>query len=569
MKTTTLFLAIMCLVFGAFAQDNDWYRPGGFDANGCSKKLFSVSDTKKVHFSRGNLQYNAAQDKWRFALRQYNYSCNENASIAQNYDGWIDLFGWGTSGWSESGATYYQPWSTSMTEDDYTIGGDHAISITGDYANADWGVYNRITNGGNKAGMWRTLTKEEWSYLVGSSAARNQKWGFATIQGIYKGLVILPDEWTTPNGLSFTYGRSNVYGTNKYTMSEWQQMEAAGAVFLPAAGNRANRAMYGLGEEGHYWTSSARDDLVNYSMSSSVCFKSTTFTTASTSTRGNGYSVRLVRDSRESRGLAFDEDGASYKRFSVSDTSTVRFSKGNLQYNAAKNVWRFAAKQYYRVGEGNANISQSYDGWIDLFGWGTSGWNSGASAYQPWSISTDGTDYQPGGSETANLTGDYANADWGHYNRINNGGNKVEQWRVLTVDEWDYLIGNNAQRIGKYGLATINGAAKSYTGMVLLPDDWTLPNGLTFTAGYGNEWTTNTYTMNQWLKMEAAGALFLPAAGWRSGSSVNYVGTGGYYWSSSIGDERYAWGLYVRYEVFTDADDFIRSSGRSVRLVKD
>ena len=326
MKRIALFLAGLFFVLGAWAQEDDGYVPQGFNFVGVSDKTFSVSDTKKVHFSRGNLQYNAAQNKWRFAPRQYQTACNDNSSTAQDYDGWIDLFAWGTSGWSESGATAYQPWSTSMTREDYIVGGDPTISITGDYANADWGVYNRIANGGNKAGMWRTLAREEWSYLLGTSSVRNQKWGLATIQGIYKGMVLLPDEWTAPSGLSLTHAYPNGYATNKYTMSEWQQMEAAGAVFLPAAGYRSYSNVNNFGEEGRYWSSSARNDL-DYPMSLYLSFISHSCTSAGTSNRGSGHAVRLVRDNRESRGVAFDENGASYKRFSeICSTTRCRTS---------------------------------------------------------------------------------------------------------------------------------------------------------------------------------------------------------------------------------------------------
>jgi hypothetical protein len=109
----------------AFAQNiTDFYRPGGFDYNGASIKTFSVSDTTSVQFSRGNLQYNAALDKWRFALRQYDFACGDNANASETYDGWIDLFGWGTSGWN-SGATAYQPWATNTTSAVYYPGGSY------------------------------------------------------------------------------------------------------------------------------------------------------------------------------------------------------------------------------------------------------------------------------------------------------------------------------------------------------------------------------------------------------------------------------------------------------------
>ncbi len=38
-------------------------------------------------------------------------------------------------------------------------------------------------------------------------------------------------------------------------------------------------------------------------------------------------------------------------------------------------------------------VSATYDGWIDLFGWGTIGWSNGANAYQPWATSTSNSDY--------------------------------------------------------------------------------------------------------------------------------------------------------------------------------
>ena len=566
-----IFVAAVWIATGAFAQDDDWYRPGGFDADGGSLKTFSVSDTKAVKFSRGNLQYNAAQDKWRFAPRQYTMQCSNNDNASEDYDGWIDLFGYGTSGW-ESGAENYQPWNNGVETgyhgfiDDYTEDG-----IVGDNAYADWGVYNKISNGGNREMQWRTLTHNEWVYLLGNSAKRNGKYGLATLNGFFKGMVILPDEWTLPNGLTFTSGYANEYATNRYTMNEWHRMEAAGAVFLPAAGERWGETGNAFNYDGCYWSSTPGETFGGWNSATYLYFMLDTVGMWGAA----GYqanSVRLVRDNRPDMG-SFSYDGASKKTFSVSSSKRVSFSRGNLQYNAAENKWRFATQQFAFVGDSNANISSSYNGWIDLFGWGTSGWNSGATAYQPWSTRETDQWYQPGNSGYNNLSGEYANADWGVYNRISNGGNKAGQWRTLTKDEWEYLIGDNAQRSGKYGLATINGASKSYTGLVLLPDDWTLPSGVTFTAGYANSFTTNTYTMVQWKKMEAAGAIFLPAAGLRGDTDVTFVGTYGEYWSSTYYNESQAWEAIffdnLSGIVSVNMDVYYRGEGLSVRLVKD
>jgi len=97
---------------------------------------------------------------------------------------------------------------------------------------------------------------------------------------------------------------------------------------------------------------------------------------------------------------------------------------------------------------GNLNASADYDGWLDLFKWGTSGWNSGAGAYQPWSTVTNANNYNPGGSMKNDLTGDYANADWGVYNAISNGGNQAGMWRTMTSDEWE-LIREMHPRLGE------------------------------------------------------------------------------------------------------------------------
>ena len=59
---------------------------------------FSVSSTKKVMFSKGNLQYQANPGTWRFAENQYDVIGADNGNIASDYTGWIDLFGWGTWG---------------------------------------------------------------------------------------------------------------------------------------------------------------------------------------------------------------------------------------------------------------------------------------------------------------------------------------------------------------------------------------------------------------------------------------------------------------------------------------
>ncbi len=227
--------------------------------------------------------------------------------------------------------------------------------------------------------------------------------------------------------------------------------------------------------------------------------------------------------------------------FSVSPTKKVFFSPGNLQYQASTNTWRFAEHQYDYVGADNSNICATYSGWIDLFGWGTGN--------NPTLFSTNDTDY-----------GTFV--DWGT-NAISNGGNTANQWRTLTSAEWEYLFNNH-----QYGIGNVNGVG----GVILLPDSWTQPSGCSFTAGPASnngDWTHNSYTLAQWANMEAAGAVFLPAAGVRDGTNVFGMGSNGVYWSSTPNSESYANLLDFRSDYLYAMTYGLRHYGFSVRLVRD
>ena len=248
--------------------------------------------------------------------------------------------------------------------------------------------------------------------------------------------------------------------------------------------------------------------------------------------------------------------------FSVSATNKVTFSRGNLQYMASINTWNFAEHQYDMIGADNSNISSINSSWIDLFGFGTSGWNSGVANYQPWSISTTNSNYiaLTAGSD---LAGIYANADWGVFNPILNGANQTGMWRTLTHDEWDYILNQRTNAVNLKGIATVN----NVTGYILFPDNWTMPEGLSFdpTAILYN---TNDYTAAEWATLEAAGAVFLPAAGYRNGTSVNHVGTIGYYWSSSHNDGNSGNTVTIG-EGYSGTSSNNYANGCSVRLVRE
>lgn len=204
---------------------------------------FSVSSSKSVRFSKGNLQYQASTNTWKFAENQFDFLGENNLHASETYTGWIDLFGWGTSGYKDK-----FPWMTSSMNSDY---GDSDNDITS--TEYDWGIYNAISNGGNQQGVWHLLTYAEWQYLLNSRKNASNLRSKATVCGV-KGEILLPDDFVLPEGLTFS--RSS----NTYNSKEWEVMEDAGAVFLLAIEIRYEQNGTNILSNDsswfHYWTSS-------------------------------------------------------------------------------------------------------------------------------------------------------------------------------------------------------------------------------------------------------------------------------------------------------------------------
>lgn len=246
---------------------------------GAINGLFTVNgSTKQVYFSQGNLQAVCASADadgstqetwtWQFASNQYevgtaNSAINGNGSVSTA--GTVDLFCWSTD------ATYY---GISTITDNTGLQG----------AFVDWG--------GNIGSGWRSLTSAEWDYLFSGRTNAASKYGHGSVNGV-NGMIILPDSWTLPDGLSFTSGNSA--WTNSYTTAEWSQMESAGAVFLPAAGIHIGTDVYGVGSTGLYWSSSVYEDNKVYAFR--LSFGDDSFLVSSDyGDKSQGCSVRLVID---------------------------------------------------------------------------------------------------------------------------------------------------------------------------------------------------------------------------------------------------------------------------------
>jgi len=255
----------------------------------------------------------------------------------------------------------------------------------------------------------------------------------------------------------------------------------------------------------------------------------------------------------------------------------VAVRKSNLQYKKDTKTWSFMENQYDIVETLNQNVGTDYasQNIVSLFGWGTSGKtiSNYGSAYQPYATSTTSTAYGPSGNY--NLTDAYVNGDWG----VNMGTG----WRTLTSAEWEYLFNTrsastvNGTANARYAKAKVN----NVYGVILFPDAYTHPSGVTDPVGINATdaagWNGNTYDAMAWSKMETAGCVFLPAAGFRDEAEVEYAGSDGYYWSSSHrvsdppfeSDTEFAYNMYFGSWSMNPTGYDHRYRGYSVRLVRD
>ena len=273
---------------------------------------------------------------------------------------------------------------------------------------------------------------------------------------------------------------------------------------------------------------------------------------------------------------AWADDKADYGvlngEFSVSAVKKVHFSRGNLRayyHLALVWEWSFATNQYDYVGyadgstliNGNGTLS-STNHFVDLFCW-----------------STNATYY---GIHNSKENGTYNGSfkDWGT-NAIINGGNKANIWYTPSQDEWTYLMNTRSTTTTNMPTGTNSGTARytkatvaSEAGLILFPDNYAHPNDASVTvssAAYNdNNSGFGTFTVNaeNWAKMEAAGAVFLPTAGWRSGSNEGGGAEDrGRYWLATAIDNNSAYSIFFGTASGTAANDYYRRFGRSVRLV--
>lgn len=252
--------------------------------------VFSVSSTKKVQFSMGNLQYNINTGEWRFASCQSATVGKDNEKIQTGDVEWMDMFLWGASGYGNTSPTNGYLEATNISNTMY-----------------DWGVYNKISNGGNTVNTWRTLTATEWDYIINKRYNCFALFSRANVEGV-EGWIILPDEWEKPDGIDFVQYveyKSNMLqkmqsSSTIYNEEQWDKLEKSGAVFLPLTGYLNNMTIgYKLYNDVQYWTSTYVSDYTRayaFTLNTKLALGQKSMDCISNVTRRIYLPVRLVKN---------------------------------------------------------------------------------------------------------------------------------------------------------------------------------------------------------------------------------------------------------------------------------
>ena len=447
------------------------------------EKSFSVSETKTVTFSPGNLQYHPANDEWRFAPNQTDYIGGDNENISSTYNGWIDLFGWGTGNNPTNAVIDYYEYQTFV----------------------DWGV-NKI--GDYKPNTWRTLTKDEWEYIISGRANATNLMGVAEVEGV-NGLILLPDNWTCPSGVTFKSGTYDgdrciaCFGYyQKIGASEWEKLEASGVVFLPISGARFESTILNMLDYGAYWAATDIDPGTAYDF-----FFSSSRVTIANNIRYYGQSVRLVRESNNNTDNEDADDDKPVKPDEGEDSSV------NANGHEYVDLGLPSGTLWATMNVG----AESPEDYGDYFAWG----ETEPKDYYFWNTYKLMTD----GMSSLNGVNKYTSPDG--------------QTSAVWYNEYGEFIGDN-----KTVLERADDAANANWG-----GDWVMP-----TKEEQEElreecsWTweqkngVNGYTVIG----PNGNSIFLPAAGCSGYVGLGDAGSHGYYYSSSLNTDgsNYAYGLY-------------------------
>ncbi len=563
---------------------------------------FTVASGVQVYFAKGNLQH--VGSTWQFAANQWEYygSAQSPGNDMFAYNGWSGATQV-SDGWSVlSQAEWNTLINTRAVSNTLHTGARFTLATLGDtykglivfpdhYVHPDGtgftaGTYNAESN------FTATVSIEGWAKMemagcmfipaAGYHSASDDKWKQVG------NAVCVSSTTETPSG---NYYYTPYFASSGYNTSDQSYKDTWSSVRMykgtaPVTGITLNKtatyihvgntetlsatvAPSAAANKGVSWSSNntavATVDAATGEITAVALGEATITATA---LDGSGVTATCA--------VNVIPEGALPGKFTVASGKQVYFSRGNLQavFASAGNTcsWQFAEHQWDYIGGRtsggaepqtgnnfiNGNGSVSTAGTVDLFGW-----------------STNATYYGIHNSKE-NITYSGSFKDWGE-NAITNGGNTANSWRTPTNDEWTYFMNTRpgatvgATANARYTDATINtDVSGGVNGRIMFPDGVTFATDEATTWGTINnansDWTTKC-TAAQWTALETKGCVFMPAAGYRTGTEGGGAGDRGRYWLAAEKGDDSAYSSFFGTASGNPDNDYYRRFGRSVRLV--
>ena len=466
-------------------------------------------------------------------------TCNVGASSPEE-DG--DYFAWGETkpksdyNWS----TYkyckgsYDTMTKYCTHSDYgTVDNKTELEPSDDAATVNWGS------------NWQMPSLEQFNELSNSSYTTTT--------------------WTTMND---KYGRKITSKSN------------GNSIFLPAAGERSNASLYDAGSIGRYWSRSLNTSY-SYTINAYYLYFHSSYIYTNGNNRNCGFSVRPVRVMAN---IAVSNIKLSQTELSVKVGATSQLSATVLPENATNKAVFWSSS--------NTNVATVNEtGKVTALTVGTCTITCSA---------TDGSGVKAECQVTVTKTNNPGTSDVHEY--VDLGLPSGTLWATCNVganspEEYgDYFAWGETEPKYKYDWSTYkycNGTDDTITkysyNSTVKPeleaiDDaarvnwgsgWQMPSIEQCEELYNSSYTTTTWTTingkygRKITSKSNGNSIFLPAAGYRGGSSLGNAGSDGYYWSRSVymGGGTAACYLYFD-SSYVRAGYSYRCLGQSVRPVR-
>ena len=451
-----------------------------------------------------------------------------------------EVYEWSTYKWcngSETTLTKYNTVSSRGTVDNKTT-----LELSDDAARVNWG------------GSWRMPTEAEQEEL-----RANCTW-----------------TWTTQNGV------------NGYKVTSKSN---GNSIFLPAAGYRNDSSLVSAGSYGYYWSSSLYTDTPSQAWG--VVFFSV-YVVRYSSSRCYGQSVRPVYG-----------EYVPAINLPVIITSTITqiaettaVAGGNVTSDGGASVTERGVVYSTTANPTTANTKKVSGSGTGAFTCNLTGLQASTTYYvRAYAINEKGTAYGEQVSfttlEEVSATPEYVDlglsVKWATFNV---GANKPEEYgdyfawgetEPKEVYDWStYKWCNGSETtLTKYCTDGSYGTVDNKTQLELSDDaahvhwggDWRVPTEEEFWELEKEctwEWTSQNGVNGYKLTSKSNGnSIFLPAAGFRYDSSLNYAGSHGYYCLNSldVSAPHYVWYMHWHSDGVVDSRDNARSVGYSIRPV--